>query len=301
MHEIKIEDLNKIMSLIDELSAIASQCNPRQMIDDRRAQACDEALKEITCAFSDKAREAQRNGRTQARLIEWSFEENRRYHECYLLDLLSKGDLLRRLQNWCDELHGQGNFKVYYTVPTPRHREMAIYVSWDKVRFEEIDDRLAKLKESRERRLEDGPRETQPRDDQDDLPRMRREFRPRNSNQDGPPRMRPEFRRPLEAPSNNGHVSNNSIVSKNSIVSTDQSQERRDFRPRNSNNGTQNERRENQGRPRVDFRSRPNDRPTNRGSDERVPFRQVSFKKPSEADPLTVLNDKTAGFDFGDQ
>ena len=252
------------MSLIEELAAIATQCNPRQMIADRRAQACDEALKEITNDFSEKAKEAQRNGRTQTKLIEWSFEENRRYHECYLLDLLSKGDLLRRLQNWFDDVHGQGNFKVYYTVPTPRHQEMAVYASWDKTRFEEISDRLAKLKEHQEKRQVNG----EPLSQDLSVPQRgaRRDFR-----------------------------------------SSDQPRERRDFPQRGfrsqepSQEGPRG-RGQGRGRGRGDFRPRagiPVDRlksPSSRQSSRTVPF-----KGSSNIDPMTVLNDKTASFDFGDQ
>ena len=106
------------MSLSAELSTIAPQCNPSP-------QLVDELLEEITRNFSEKTREND-SVYKQNLLAEFHIKEG----EYQILKLISMGDLLRRLQNWCDEVHGQGNFKVYYRITPLPHTSMEVWVSW---------------------------------------------------------------------------------------------------------------------------------------------------------------------------
>jgi len=147
------------MSLIKELQQIHAGLDNSQKNDEvRRSIACEEAQKEIVSDFDNRTKAAAKNGHTQVKLIEWSFNDQRRFNECYLLDLLTKGDLCERLQNWLDEKHGAGNFKVYFTVPTHKNQNMMICVSWDPNFFKQIEERLKAIKDNTIKRRQQAPR-----------------------------------------------------------------------------------------------------------------------------------------------
>lgn len=74
-----------------------------------------------------------------ARLVTWQ-GRGPTYLDQALSDLLDLGDLLQRLQDHLDSTYGANEFRVFnHHVRGSRNRTMALTVSWDKERFENVD------------------------------------------------------------------------------------------------------------------------------------------------------------------
>lgn len=141
------------MSLIETVQELNQAFDPdahRQALDEKRNQACLEASMAILDNHEDKIKASAAKGQKVCRVYEWLHVDKLQFNQCYLRDLLNRGVLLERLQTVLDEKHGQGNFKIYYTVVgrTPQHRRYAILISWDKANFDSID-RLIKATRAR--------------------------------------------------------------------------------------------------------------------------------------------------------
>ena len=55
----------------------------------------------------EKIKEYANLRRTEARIFEFPFVDEVKFNDCFLLDLLSKTNLIDRLQNWLDEYHSE--------------------------------------------------------------------------------------------------------------------------------------------------------------------------------------------------
>ena len=116
-------------------------------LQERRNQACLEAMKAIMKGHEGEMRDSARVGHQSAAIYRWQHSDQTRFNDCYLRDLLNKGDLIDRLQQAFDELHGQGCFQVYSTVigradsyPDMSSRRYGVFVSWNTEDFERLQE-----------------------------------------------------------------------------------------------------------------------------------------------------------------
>lgn len=75
------------------------------------------------------------------------------YKDQSLSDLLDRGDLLQRMQDFLDLTHGAGQFRIF-NHPVRRTRMVALVVSWNKEGFENIDSIIERNRQKAQERYE---------------------------------------------------------------------------------------------------------------------------------------------------
>ena len=168
-------------------------------------------------------------GRGEARLFEFTFGEECKFEGCYAKDLLTKGTVMKQLQDWLDAEHSEvvdGQLKrAFYTYfnmvgrpPHDRQRtKYAVFINWDQSTWENIQNRLenSRLHNPRPR---DGDRRRRPReaeasaqetdgaetqetseDQRQRRPNQKREQAPNDSQRNQPAPAEPRRNQPAQA------------------------------------------------------------------------------------------------------
>ena len=124
-------------------------------------EAIEEAYEDIINRINSKVKEYATLGKTEARVFDFCFKDEVKMKDQYLLDLLSKTDLINRMQIWLDENHSDTDennkqirrFMIYYN-RIGQHKtkkideKYGIFVSWkidDWDKIEQINSRNIKL------------------------------------------------------------------------------------------------------------------------------------------------------------
>ena len=183
------------MSLFDKVQQLNKECEEnkeelmakrKEELEQKRKIAREEALKTITEGCVEKMEEAAKSPtknnepRKEARIYEWNFSDQVQFNNCFLRDLLNKGNLLADLQEWFDTNHagpdGKRMFKVYYTKlgrSRPKYqnndRKYGIFVSWNQDDWERIDNLLNNMNDrfkGTHQPHNNQPRNNQPRNNQ---------------------------------------------------------------------------------------------------------------------------------------
>lgn len=118
---------------------------------EQREVGSTELLEELKSLVEGKVKQYATVGRQEARLFEFTFEEGKKYAGCFAKDLLSKGNVVSRLQSWLDAEHsdnGNREFLAYFNlVGRPQQdrtkNKYAVFVNWDKSAWAAIEERLA--------------------------------------------------------------------------------------------------------------------------------------------------------------
>lgn len=143
---------NSTVNLSHELKQLYhSNSKDPHMEQQRRQQACDELLDHLKGLLHEKITTDAKLGRPETRLLEFKHKDNLKFGGCFAKDLLTKSDVIARLQKYLDTEHGDGTgepvFFVYFT-SLGRHQEsyeetkFGLFVNWDVRKWPEIKARL---------------------------------------------------------------------------------------------------------------------------------------------------------------
>lgn len=146
-------------TLLQELTTPSEDYEKKmEEITKNRNVATTSAFASITKNAVDNMRKARAEhpNTTYCNLCIWTRENSLKFSDGnkdhYLNDLLNKGDLLTRLQNWFDSEHGEGKFMVYTRLVGKKQvpmnqRRYALTVSWDASRFDSIRENMERHRE----------------------------------------------------------------------------------------------------------------------------------------------------------
>lgn len=121
-------------------------------IAENRKKACDELFEHIKGMIPDKVKTYAGYGRNEARVYEFKFKDELKFGNCFAKDLLTKGDIITRLQAYLDTEHsdetGSPFFFVYFThigryQQDHSENKFGVFVNWDKESWPSIKERLA--------------------------------------------------------------------------------------------------------------------------------------------------------------
>lgn len=117
---------------------------------DNRKKGCDELFEHIKGMIPEKVKTYAGYGRNEARVFEFKFKDEIKFGNCFAKDLLTKGDVISRLQSYLDTEHSDVTgpaFFVYFThigMYQQEHSEnkFGVFINWDKESWEGIKSRL---------------------------------------------------------------------------------------------------------------------------------------------------------------
>jgi len=119
--------------------------------DVRLKKGCDELFEYIKVLIPDKVKMYAGYGRNEARVFDFKFRDELKFGDCFAKDLLTKGNVIKRLQEYMDIEHPGENgpaFFVYFThigkyQSNHSENKFGVFVNWDKASWETIKERIA--------------------------------------------------------------------------------------------------------------------------------------------------------------
>ena len=210
------------MSLLSTIHQLNQECEEKKddllkqreasLLEKRtvaKSMAVAKLLEDYQTKMTDSAKTLNKDDtpRKEAKLFEWSYSESVSFNGCFLLDLLKKGVLLEDLQKFMDEKEGKDNFKLYWvtlpkTVGYGKDRKYALFVSWNKDNWDQLDELTNKRRQPRVRKNEvvsDSMAPEQPNKNRRPIPKPRQKFQKplENSSSGDEPEQKPKkfFRR----------------------------------------------------------------------------------------------------------
>jgi hypothetical protein len=138
-------------------------------VTENRKKGCDELFEHIKGLIPDKVKTYAGYGRNEARVFEFKFRDEIKFGNCYAKDLLTKGDVVQRLQEFLDSEHSDETgpaFFVYFThigryQADHAENKFGVFVNWDKDSWGAIKERLTQ-KPVRGRPEDGAPRDGAP-------------------------------------------------------------------------------------------------------------------------------------------
>lgn len=124
-----------------------------------RKKGCDELYEIIKALIPEKVKRYASYGHDEARIFEFKFKDELKYDNHYAKDLLTKGDVIQRLQNYLDTEHSDEagpSFMVYFTQigrfqVNPKENKFGVFVNWNKDKWGMIKSRIESKKTSTSR------------------------------------------------------------------------------------------------------------------------------------------------------
>ena len=160
-----LSSTSSLFDTIKDQSERFAQQEPERLlkqreIEQRREDGCSVLLDELKNNTMDKVNLAAKRDRTEAKIYEFRFGDAKKIHECFVKDLLSKGPVIKKLQDWLDENHndnGSSAFMVYFTRMGHQQNDynnnkFGVFVNWDKSKWESIKERLQNTQRNRNKR-----------------------------------------------------------------------------------------------------------------------------------------------------
>jgi len=146
-----------VSSLVEDLKRISLACQEsKPVVDDtkvvdNRKKGADELFEELKNMIPDKVREYAKYGRKEARVFEFKFKDGLKRGNCLVKDLLTKGDVVPRLQNFLDTEHSDESgpaFFIYFShigryQTDHDENKFGVFVNWDKESWPRIKERLS--------------------------------------------------------------------------------------------------------------------------------------------------------------
>lgn len=119
---------------------------------DEHRKGSDELLEHLKGLLKEKLTTYAEHGRLEARLLEFKHGDGLKFDGIYAKDLLTKGDVIQRLQQYLDTDHadedGTPAFFVYFShigkfQEIHNENKYGVFVNWDKKTWPNIKSRLA--------------------------------------------------------------------------------------------------------------------------------------------------------------
>lgn len=119
-------------------------------VAEARKKACDELFEHIKGLIPEKVKQYAGYGRQEARIYEIKFRDGVKVNGCFAKDLLTKGDVISRLQEYLDKEHskdGKRAFFIYfhhigkYQIDHLENK-YGVFVNWDPSAWEGIQKSL---------------------------------------------------------------------------------------------------------------------------------------------------------------
>jgi len=144
-----IEEIKKLSLVVKERKTSLNDRDNK--VDENRQKGCDELFEELKVLIPDKVKSYAGYGRTEARVFEFKFKDGLKRGNTFVKDLLTRGDVISRLQSFLDTDHSddQGpSFFVYFThigryQVEHDENKFGVFVNWDKESWAQIKERLA--------------------------------------------------------------------------------------------------------------------------------------------------------------
>jgi hypothetical protein len=119
--------------------------------DENRKKGCDELFEHIKNLIPEQVTKYAGYGKNEARVFEFKFKDELKFAECYAKDLLTKEDVIPRLQAYLDKEHSDEHGRAFYIYfnHIGRHQvdngenKYGVFVNWDKESWETIKERLS--------------------------------------------------------------------------------------------------------------------------------------------------------------
>ncbi|MEO0236634.1 MAG: hypothetical protein ABIN35_00180 [candidate division WOR-3 bacterium] len=126
-----------------------NQCQVRNQNPDFQ-KGCDELYEHIKELIPEKVKRCARGGHDEARIFEFKYKDELKFNNCYAKDLLARGNVIERLQQYLDTEHSDGNgpsFLVYFThigryQPNHGENKYGVFVNWNKTKWDAIKTNL---------------------------------------------------------------------------------------------------------------------------------------------------------------
>ena len=149
-----INDVKKLVQIYREKQQDHEQVHKSIAKDltDSRKKGCDELFEHIKAMIPEKVKTYAGYGRNEARVFEFKFKDELKFDNCYAKDLLTKGDVVARLQEYLDKEHSDStgpSFLVYFThighfQNDHAENKFGVFINWDKESWTAIKDKLAR-------------------------------------------------------------------------------------------------------------------------------------------------------------
>jgi hypothetical protein len=154
--EVETQSGAQVSSLIDDVKKLAQDFN-KQKTDQRNelmtkgTVALYEHIKEL---IPEKLKTYAKFGKTEARVLEFEYKDALKFEGSYAKDLLTRGTVISKLQDYLDTNHfttdSKGEkepaFMVYFNIighkkPENKDNKYGVFVNWDKSSWESIKKR----------------------------------------------------------------------------------------------------------------------------------------------------------------
>ena len=151
-----ISEVKKLAQSFNESKEKTKEVEKIEEIDtklaDSRKKGCDELYEHIKGVLVEKVKTYASFGRNEARVYEFKFGDCVKFGDCYAKDLLTKGDVIQRIQEFLDKEHSDADgpsFFVYFTHIGRYQNDHAenkygVFVNWDKTQWDLLKERLSK-------------------------------------------------------------------------------------------------------------------------------------------------------------
>ena len=186
--ETTLSNLVETLNVLNDTHDAMNEDERADLLVKKRVLAVNMALNDLLASADAQAnilagtQKAAREGRKTFRLSQWTLTEGRHYNGCWLLDMLNRGDLLTRMQDWLNENCSEGLRVFYHPLKRKSNNApttFALALSWDTDRFNELEEIIENNRQSAQRRQEN----RQDRQDGDRRPNFTR--RPRRDDRGG--------------------------------------------------------------------------------------------------------------------
>jgi len=142
----------------DEISAEreARRKEHEQRLEENRTKGSAALFEQLKALIPEKVKTYAGYGKSEARLFEFTFNDELKFENCYAKDLLTKGSVVADLQAYLDAEHSEVGedgkkeraFLVYFNMigrqqHDRNHNKFGVFVNWDKDSWEGIQKRLS--------------------------------------------------------------------------------------------------------------------------------------------------------------
>jgi hypothetical protein len=141
--------------LIDDIKNLNIETKIPFAFSPEKENACNELVIQLIGLMDKKVKRYASYGFKEARLFEFKFGDELKIQNFYAKELLERGNVIEKLQNYLNNNHSHENeqsFYVYFTMIGKKTQDYknikyGIFVNWDKSSWDSIQARLNQRKE----------------------------------------------------------------------------------------------------------------------------------------------------------
>ena len=127
-------------NLIEEVKKLVQEHKDKGNYNEFYKKECSALFEQIKVLIPDKVKEYASYGKNEAVVYEFKLKENVKIGECFVKDLLTKGNVIDQLQKHMDTAHADGTesaFYVYFNHVGPYQNDrgegkFGVLINWDK-------------------------------------------------------------------------------------------------------------------------------------------------------------------------